>query len=172
MTINIFICKVYFLIYFYLILSIIIYINFFNIKSLTQINLIYFKLPIIGLIFFSIFLSLGGLPPLIGFFPKILVIQSIINHHLSFIRILLIICSLYTLFYYLRTTYFKILKLHSIKKIIIITNYINNLTTLALFRLIINLIFLILIIFILKLIKLLIFKINNKSLNLQFNIKI
>nr|YP_004734451.1 NADH dehydrogenase subunit 2 [Agriosphodrus dohrni]ADF65631.1 NADH dehydrogenase subunit 2 [Agriosphodrus dohrni] len=48
------------------------------------------------------FLSLGGLPPFLGFLPKLIVIQltTIYNSHL--ISIILVLTTLITLFYYLR----------------------------------------------------------------------
>nr|QEH58954.1 NADH dehydrogenase subunit 2 [Metrocoris sp. XD-2019] len=47
-------------------------------------------------------LSLGGLPPFIGFLPKWMVIQSMINTKSMFIVIILMMSSMITLFYYLR----------------------------------------------------------------------
>uniref|UniRef100_UPI0030034057 NADH dehydrogenase subunit 2 n=1 Tax=Triatoma boliviana TaxID=3120505 RepID=UPI0030034057 len=48
------------------------------------------------------FLSLGGLPPFIGFMPKWLVIQSMINSNSLLILFIMIMSTLITLFYYLR----------------------------------------------------------------------
>nr|YP_009654771.1 NADH dehydrogenase subunit 2 [Molipteryx lunata]QCI09326.1 NADH dehydrogenase subunit 2 [Molipteryx lunata] len=47
-------------------------------------------------------LSLGGLPPLLGFLPKWMVMQSLINSNLYFLMIIMMLLSLLTLFYYLR----------------------------------------------------------------------
>nr|NP_068642.1 NADH dehydrogenase subunit 2 [Triatoma dimidiata]AAG31608.1 NADH dehydrogenase subunit 2 [Triatoma dimidiata] len=49
-----------------------------------------------------LFLSLGGLPPFIGFLPKWLVIQSMISSNSVTIMFIMIMSSLITLFYYLR----------------------------------------------------------------------
>nr|QKY63819.1 NADH dehydrogenase subunit 2 [Triatoma longipennis] len=49
-----------------------------------------------------LFLSLGGLPPFIGFLPKWLVIQSMISSNSITIMFIMIMSSLITLFYYLR----------------------------------------------------------------------
>nr|QKY63897.1 NADH dehydrogenase subunit 2 [Triatoma rubida] len=49
-----------------------------------------------------LFLSLGGLPPFIGFLPKWLVIQSMISSNSVMIMFIMIMSALITLFYYLR----------------------------------------------------------------------
>nr|QKY63910.1 NADH dehydrogenase subunit 2 [Triatoma vitticeps] len=49
-----------------------------------------------------LFMSLGGLPPFIGFMPKWLVIQSMISSSSSTIMFTMIMSALITLFYYLR----------------------------------------------------------------------
>lgn len=49
------------------------------------------------------FISLGGLPPFVGFAPKWLVVQSSITFTYGGLVLLLICTSLVTLFYYLRT---------------------------------------------------------------------
>nr|UEP16619.1 NADH dehydrogenase subunit 2 [Megalotomus costalis] len=53
-------------------------------------------------LFSIMLLSIGGLPPFIGFLPKWMVIQSMIKTNLYFILILMMFFSLITLFYYLR----------------------------------------------------------------------
>nr|WPW46879.1 NADH dehydrogenase subunit 2 [Ventidius distanti] len=47
-------------------------------------------------------LSLGGLPPFIGFLPKWLVIQSLMNNESKFILMIMMMMSMLTLFYYIR----------------------------------------------------------------------
>nr|UPL65585.1 NADH dehydrogenase subunit 2 [Leptocoris augur] len=49
-----------------------------------------------------IMLSLGGLPPFLGFFPKWMVIQSMISSQLYLLLLFMMLMSLLTLFYYLR----------------------------------------------------------------------
>nr|YP_009412487.1 NADH dehydrogenase subunit 2 [Triatoma infestans]ASK39789.1 NADH dehydrogenase subunit 2 [Triatoma infestans] len=49
-----------------------------------------------------LFMSLGGLPPFIGFMPKWLVIQSMISSNSIMIMFIMIMSALITLFYYLR----------------------------------------------------------------------
>nr|AMP43794.1 NADH dehydrogenase subunit 2 [Satanas sp. KW-2016] len=48
------------------------------------------------------FLSLGGLPPFLGFLPKLMVIQNLVNNNQMFTMTILTIMSLITLFFYLR----------------------------------------------------------------------
>nr|ASM41822.1 NADH dehydrogenase subunit 2 [Olenecamptus subobliteratus] len=48
------------------------------------------------------FLSLGGLPPFLGFFPKWLVINNLIQNNLYMLSTLLIIFTLITLYFYIR----------------------------------------------------------------------
>lgn len=61
-----------------------------NINKIEKINLI------------VIILSLGGLPPFIGFIAKWVIIQEIINRNIIFIVTTIIIFSIITLFFYLR----------------------------------------------------------------------
>nr|YP_009054331.1 NADH dehydrogenase subunit 2 [Heliconius pachinus]AIJ02029.1 NADH dehydrogenase subunit 2 [Heliconius pachinus] len=62
------------------------------------------------LIKFSIminFLSLGGLPPFLGFFPKWIIINFMINNNLIIINFFFIMSSLVMLFIYIRIIYFS-----------------------------------------------------------------
>nr|YP_011010238.1 NADH dehydrogenase subunit 2 [Halobates nereis]WPW46827.1 NADH dehydrogenase subunit 2 [Halobates nereis]WPW47061.1 NADH dehydrogenase subunit 2 [Halobates nereis] len=61
-------------------------------------------------------LSLGGLPPFLGFLPKWLVIQSLMNNECKITIIILMMSSMITLFYYMRM----------ITPIIMMNNYINK----------------------------------------------
>uniref|UniRef100_T1H788 NADH-ubiquinone oxidoreductase chain 2 n=1 Tax=Megaselia scalaris TaxID=36166 RepID=T1H788_MEGSC len=82
----------YFLFYSFLSITLI---YFFNINKLFFINQIYSQL-LKKLILFLNFLSLGGLPPFLGFFPKIVIqIISVINYFNYYIVIL----TLITLYY-------------------------------------------------------------------------
>nr|WPW47282.1 NADH dehydrogenase subunit 2 [Halobates alluaudi] len=61
-------------------------------------------------------LSLGGLPPFLGFLPKWLVIQSLMNNECKMTIIILMMTSMITLFYYMRM----------ITPIIMMNSYINK----------------------------------------------
>lgn len=56
------------------------------------------------LIFFTNLLSFGGLPPFLGFLPKWILLQELINEFILLIRLFLVLTSLLTLIYYLRLT--------------------------------------------------------------------
>nr|QIV24536.1 NADH dehydrogenase subunit 2 [Olethrius laevipennis] len=56
--------------------------------------------------FFNLnFLSLGGLPPFLGFFPKWLTINNLVINNFLVLSVLLILSTLITLFFYLRITF-------------------------------------------------------------------
>nr|URH16457.1 NADH dehydrogenase subunit 2 [Cryptotermes havilandi] len=64
-------------------------------------------------VLFTNLLSLGGLPPFIGFLPKWAVIQTMITNNLSSVMTMMVITSLATLYYYLRMCYSSFITLHS-----------------------------------------------------------
>nr|YP_009750095.1 NADH dehydrogenase subunit 2 [Enoplops potanini]QIJ46454.1 NADH dehydrogenase subunit 2 [Enoplops potanini] len=72
-----------------------------------------------------LFLSLGGLPPFLGFLPKWMVIQSLIHSNLYFILLIMMLSSLLTLFYYLRIMTSYMLFYSSMNKYIYF-NKMNN----------------------------------------------
>nr|YP_009073569.1 NADH dehydrogenase subunit 2 [Aeolesthes oenochrous]BAP59119.1 NADH dehydrogenase subunit 2 [Aeolesthes oenochrous] len=57
------------------------------------------------MIFILNFLSLGGLPPFLGFFPKWLTINNLAANNFFSLSLILIIFTLMTLFFYLRVTF-------------------------------------------------------------------
>nr|ATN40450.1 NADH dehydrogenase subunit 2 [Phaneroptera falcata] len=76
----------------------------FNIYYLTQC----FTLTLDSTMKFSLFLtllSLGGLPPFLGFLPKWLIIQSLTNLNQWFTITIMVIATLITVFFYLRLTF-------------------------------------------------------------------
>nr|UPL65663.1 NADH dehydrogenase subunit 2 [Helcomeria spinosa] len=78
--------------------------SFFSMKKIYFINQLNSSTPSITEKFtcISLMLSMGGLPPFLGFFPKWMVIQSMINSEMFLIILLMMMFSLLTLFYYLR----------------------------------------------------------------------
>nr|URX53590.1 NADH dehydrogenase subunit 2 [Bifiditermes mutubae] len=66
----------------------------------------------IKFILFTSLLSLGGLPPFIGFLPKWAVIQATMMNNMTFIMTVMVITSLATLYYYLRMCYSSFIILH------------------------------------------------------------
>lgn len=102
---NNFILFFYFLIYSYLSFSIIFILNSFKLFYFNQLWYNYINNNLIKNFFFINFFSLGGLPPFLGFISKWLVIQFIIIENRFFILFIMIIFSLFTLFFYLRLTF-------------------------------------------------------------------
>nr|URX53020.1 NADH dehydrogenase subunit 2 [Glyptotermes sp. 9 AB-2022a]URX53033.1 NADH dehydrogenase subunit 2 [Glyptotermes sp. 9 AB-2022a] len=64
-------------------------------------------------VLFTTLLSLGGLPPFIGFLPKWIVIQLMIANNLSFIMAVMVVTSLMTLYYYLSVCYSSFMILYN-----------------------------------------------------------
>lgn len=82
-------------------------ISFFKILNIYTLNQIYSNKNSNFIKYFIIFnlLSLRGLPPLLGFIPKWLVINLIINRNLILITFILIMMSLINIYFYIRITY-------------------------------------------------------------------
>nr|AUN44044.1 NADH dehydrogenase subunit 2 [Pseudostegana bilobata] len=95
---------IYFLFYSFLSITIIFMFNIFKMSHFNQMFSMFFNSKTLKFLLFMNFLSLGGLPPFLGFLPKWLIIQqlSINNFFLLFVMIL---SSLITLFFYLRICY-------------------------------------------------------------------
>nr|YP_010305091.1 NADH dehydrogenase subunit 2 [Spodoptera depravata]QTZ20360.1 NADH dehydrogenase subunit 2 [Spodoptera depravata]ULR86987.1 NADH dehydrogenase subunit 2 [Spodoptera depravata] len=55
------------------------------------------------------FLSLGGLPPFIGFFPKWIIINFLINNNMYMMTFIFVMMSLIMLFFYIRISYSAIM---------------------------------------------------------------
>nr|YP_009185931.1 NADH dehydrogenase subunit 2 [Rugilus geniculatus]ALO70858.1 NADH deshydrogenase subunit 2 [Rugilus geniculatus] len=94
----------YFLIYSVISINLILLFKMFNIffvKQLISINLNFMA----KFLFIFNLMSLGGLPPFLGFMPKWLTIQNLINLNHLFLSFTMIMLTLITLFYYMRITY-------------------------------------------------------------------
>lgn len=104
MSVRLVILRVYFVIYCFLLFPLIaLFINI-NIGYLGQIQ----GLPISSMrliLLTGSLLSLGGLPPFLGFFPKWIVISGALSLGNYFLGLFLVLVSLFTLFYYLRISY-------------------------------------------------------------------
>nr|YP_010531099.1 NADH dehydrogenase subunit 2 [Omoglymmius wukong]UXW93686.1 NADH dehydrogenase subunit 2 [Omoglymmius wukong] len=113
----------YFLVYSIITISITMLFNYLNIFYIKQMFITMNKLFMIKFIISMNFLSLGGLPPFLGFFPKWLIIQELSNYN-KFIPLILfmILMSLITLFYYLKMIYSNLM----IMNIMINNNFIMN----------------------------------------------
>lgn len=96
---------IYFLTYSFININIILILKQLNIFYLKQFNNSLNLNKKFKFFFILNFLSLGGLPPFFGFLPKWLTINNLIQNNFFFIRILLIVFTLITLFFYLRLSF-------------------------------------------------------------------
>nr|WGO57951.1 NADH dehydrogenase subunit 2 [Hemithyrsocera vittata] len=105
----------YFIFYTLLTISIISIINPLQISFINQTFLMNSNKQVIKYFLFCCFLSLGGLPPFLGFIPKWVIIQNMIMNNSFWMITIMVISSLVTLYYYLRVSYssFLILNLES-----------------------------------------------------------
>lgn len=121
---SIYIWIIYFLTYRLINLNIILIFKKFNIYFLRQLlNILNYKKKI-KFIFIINFISLGGLPPFLGFLPKWLIINNLIENKHFTIIIILIIFTLISLYFYLRIT-FSSLTINSEERLFFVFNKIN-----------------------------------------------
>nr|AEE98128.1 NADH dehydrogenase subunit 2 [Blepharicera acanthonota] len=95
----------YFIMYCFLTFSIV---SIFNLFKLYYLNQLFSMINHSTLIKFSLFtslLSLGGLPPFLGFIPKWLVIQMLTKNNLIWLMVLMVSLTLITLYFYMRIFY-------------------------------------------------------------------
>nr|YP_004857862.1 NADH dehydrogenase subunit 2 [Protantigius superans]ADN43193.1 NADH dehydrogenase subunit 2 [Protantigius superans] len=116
--------------------------NLFYMLNIFYLNQMYnFNVNYIIKIFIMInLLSLGGLPPFIGFFPKWIIINFLLNFNLFIISFIFIMMSLIMLFLYIRIIYssfmffnfkMKWFKIFIKNKLIIIINIFNFISLLG-----------------------------------------
>lgn len=124
----------YFIIYRLISFNIIILFKKFNIFYIKQLISKLNSNKNIKFFFLTNFLSLGGLPPFLGFLPKWFTINTLINQNLKILSLILIIFSLITLFFYLRINLSSFIILHNEylnlnlkfnKTLIIMFNFLN-----------------------------------------------
>nr|WPN89778.1 NADH dehydrogenase subunit 2 [Metallus sp.] len=92
---------IYFIIYFLMNLSICLTMNKLNLTYLNQMFKINNKTPFKSIIFMLLFMSIAGLPPMLGFLPKILTILIMIKNKLIIETFLMIILSAISLSMYI-----------------------------------------------------------------------
>nr|APX40616.1 NADH dehydrogenase subunit 2 [Psylliodes chrysocephala] len=96
---------IYFIIYSLITLNIILIFYFFNIFYINQLFNSLNSNKMFKMLFILNFFSLGGLPPFLGFLPKWLVINFLINNNFYMLSLILVIFTLLTLFFYIRITF-------------------------------------------------------------------
>lgn len=115
---------IYIIIYSIININIILIFKKFNTLYLNQLRHIFNSRKKIKFLFILNFLSLGGLPPFLGFFPKWIAINSIISNTHYLIAFILIIFRLISLYFYLRIS-FSTFTLYTKKNLIILINKSN-----------------------------------------------
>nr|AML25747.1 NADH dehydrogenase subunit 2 [Carabidae sp. BMNH 1274270] len=102
----------YFIVYSYMSLTLIYFFNKFKIFYLKQMYMILNNNKMIKFMISMNLLSLGGLPPFLGFMPKWLIIQNLIMNYKIMI-LFLILMSMITLFFYMRMIYSSLMINHN-----------------------------------------------------------
>lgn len=95
----------YLLFYSLLIASIVFLFYNFKASHINQLFIIFFINKNFKFILFLNLISLGGLPPFLGFFPKLIVIQLLTLNNQITLLIFILIITLITLYFYLRLCY-------------------------------------------------------------------
>nr|ARH54559.1 NADH dehydrogenase subunit 2 [Oxyomus sylvestris] len=99
----------YFIIYMIMSLNIIVIFKIYNIFYLKQLFISINNQYMTKLFFNMNFLSLGGLPPFIGFLPKWFTIQSLTSNTFYSLTFIMVLTTLLTLYMYMRITFSTII---------------------------------------------------------------
>nr|ASM82800.1 NADH dehydrogenase subunit 2 [Neoperla sp. FS-2017] len=97
--------NIYFITYTFLTITIIFTLKNFKLSHLNQTFSLNSIDPTTKFFLFTSFLSLGGLPPFLGFFPKWIIIQNLTESGMMPLVFSMVVMTLITLFYYLRITF-------------------------------------------------------------------
>nr|NP_085082.1 NADH dehydrogenase subunit 2 [Chrysomya putoria]AAK21318.1 NADH subunit 2 [Chrysomya putoria] len=95
----------YFMFYSFLTFSMIFMFNMFKTSHINQLFSLFFHSKVMKFFLFFNLLSLGGLPPFLGFFPKWIVIQSLTMNNQLFLLTFMVLMTLITLYFYMRLCY-------------------------------------------------------------------
>uniref|UniRef100_A0AAU7YTZ5 NADH-ubiquinone oxidoreductase chain 2 n=1 Tax=Conchapelopia togamaculosa TaxID=3154050 RepID=A0AAU7YTZ5_9DIPT len=104
---------IYFLLYSFLSMCIVFLFNNFKLFHINQMFTLFNNNTVIKLVLFLSLLSLGGLPPFLGFLPKWLIIESLVNMNMLFLMTIMVCLTLITLFFYIRICYSAFLLNHN-----------------------------------------------------------
>lgn len=104
---------IYFLFYCFLSFNVIFIFNNYKLLNINQTFYIKNLNLVLKTAIFIVLLSLGGLPPFLGFFPKWLVIEIIASQKIIFTLLFILFFTLITLFFYLRISYNALLINHN-----------------------------------------------------------
>nr|YP_009995441.1 NADH dehydrogenase subunit 2 [Ochthebius nobilis]QNP09870.1 NADH dehydrogenase subunit 2 [Ochthebius nobilis] len=96
---------IYFITYSIISMNMILIFKMYNIYFMKQLFISLNKNNMLKMFFIMNFLSLGGLPPFLGFLPKWLTIQTLIENNLFLMSFLMVMMTLLTLYFYMRITF-------------------------------------------------------------------
>nr|YP_009350429.1 NADH dehydrogenase subunit 2 [Constrictotermes cyphergaster]AQP27014.1 NADH dehydrogenase subunit 2 [Constrictotermes cyphergaster] len=96
---------VYFMIYSTLALTAVSAIKLSGTSFINQIMLTNKETTLMKFMMFTSLLSLGGLPPFLGFLPKWIIIQAMVMNNMAPLAVIVVVTSLITLYYYLKISY-------------------------------------------------------------------
>nr|YP_010704160.1 NADH dehydrogenase subunit 2 [Ptosima chinensis]WCO87653.1 NADH dehydrogenase subunit 2 [Ptosima chinensis] len=99
----------YFAIYTITSFNIIMILKYFNVFLVKQIFTAMNYDTMLKMFFIMNFMSLGGLPPFIGFLPKWMTIQALVDQKMFLVGLTMVVMTLITLFYYMRLSYSSLL---------------------------------------------------------------
>nr|QXT44648.1 NADH dehydrogenase subunit 2 [Grigiotermes hageni] len=104
---------VYFMIYATLTLTVVSAIKLSGVSFINQTMMTNKEATLMKFMMFTSLLSLGGLPPFLGFLPKWIVIQAMITNNMIPLATIVVVTSLITLYYYLSISYSSFLILNT-----------------------------------------------------------
>nr|YP_009351040.1 NADH dehydrogenase subunit 2 [Spinitermes trispinosus]AQP28428.1 NADH dehydrogenase subunit 2 [Spinitermes trispinosus] len=96
---------VYYAIYSILALTVVSAIKLSGVSFINQTMMTNKEITLMKFMLFTSLLSLGGLPPFLGFLPKWIVIQAMITNNMAPLATVVVVISLITLYYYLKISY-------------------------------------------------------------------
>nr|YP_010022485.1 NADH dehydrogenase subunit 2 [Fer nigripennis]QON98895.1 NADH dehydrogenase subunit 2 [Fer nigripennis] len=105
--------EIYFITYSMLTLILILLFNQMNLFSLNQIYTSKNMKTEIKFMMFLSMLSIGGLPPFLGFMPKWMVMQSMMEMNMTSTMVIMVMMTMITLYYYLRISFSAMIMLYS-----------------------------------------------------------
>nr|YP_009024054.1 NADH dehydrogenase subunit 2 [Kingdonella bicollina]ADZ56274.1 NADH dehydrogenase subunit 2 [Kingdonella bicollina] len=97
--------ELYFIIYSLLSLIMILLFKQMNLFSLNQIYSSTNMKSETKFLMFTVLLSLGGLPPFLGFLPKWIIINSLMENNMATLMTIMVMLTMITLYYYLRISF-------------------------------------------------------------------
>nr|AQP26658.1 NADH dehydrogenase subunit 2 [Anoplotermes sp. E1 TB-2017]AQP30559.1 NADH dehydrogenase subunit 2 [Anoplotermes sp. E1 TB-2017] len=103
----------YFMIYSVLALTVVSAIKLSGVSFINQTMMTNKETKLMKFMMFTSLLSLGGLPPFLGFLPKWIVIQAMIMNNMVPLATIVVVTSLITLYYYLKISYSSFLILNT-----------------------------------------------------------